>query len=70
MRLMFDEVRKNKIKSWFLIIIFVFVIVNLGAVIGFIYGSLYFGIVLALIISLIYIVISYFSGDKMILKTS
>ena len=67
---MFEEIRKNKIKSWILVIAFTVVIANLGAVIGFIYGSLYFGVILALIISLIYIFFSYFSGDKTILKTS
>lgn len=70
MRLMFEEVRKNKIKSWVLIIIFVLIISNLGAVIGFLYGSLYFGIIFALLISLIYVIFSYFSGDKAILKAS
>ena len=67
---MFDEVRKNNLKSWILIAFFIAIIVNLGAVIGFIYGSLYFGIVLALIISILYVLFSYFSGDKTILKTS
>ncbi len=67
---MFDEVRKNNFKSLVLIALFIAIIVNLGAVIGFIYGSLYFGIVLALIISIFYVLFSYFSGDKAILKTS
>ena len=67
---MFEEVKKNKIKSWVLIIVFILIIINLGAIIGFIYGNLYFGIISALLISLIYVVFSYFSGDKAILKTS
>src|SRR3989344_2233922 len=70
MRLMFEEVRKNKIKSGILIFLFILIITNLGGVIGFIYGNMYVGIVLALIISVIYFLFSYFFGDKSILKTA
>jgi heat shock protein HtpX len=70
MRLMFEEVRKNKIKSWFLIAAFLIVIANIGLVIGLLYGSIAFGIVIALVFSSIYILISYYSGDKLILKTA
>ena len=70
MRLMFEEVRKNKIKSGVLIFLFIFIITNLGGVIGFIYGNMYVGIVFALIISIIYFLFSYFFGDKSILKTA
>ncbi|MEK6856431.1 MAG: M48 family metalloprotease, partial [Nanoarchaeota archaeon] len=70
MRLMFDEIRKNKIKSWVLIFIFVVIIANLGAAIGFIYGSLVLGIIFSVILSLFYISFSYFSGDKAILRTA
>lgn len=67
---MFEEIRKNKIRSWILIIVFAAIIANLGAVIGFIYGNLYFGIILAMVISIAYIFFSYFTGDRTILKTS
>ena len=70
MRLMFEEVRKNKIKSVFLISIFIIIIGLLGAVIGLVYGNLYFGISAAVTISIIYTLISYYSGDKIILKSS
>ena len=70
MRLMFEEVRKNKIKSGLLISIFIVLIGVLGAIIGLIYGSLYFGILAAVTISIIYTLISYYSGDKIILKSS
>ena len=70
MRLMFEEVRKNKIKSGVLIFLFILIITNLGGVIGFIYGNMYVGIVFALIISIIYFLFSYFFGDKSILKTA
>ena len=70
MKIMFNEVRNNKIKSFFLILIFIVLIGVLGAVLGFYYGNLYFGLIIAVIISLVYILISYRSGDKMILKMS
>ena len=70
MRLMFEEVRKNKIKSWILIFLFIVIIVNIGAAIGFIYGSFYSGMILATVISIAYIFFSYLSGDKTILKTA
>ena len=70
MRLMFDEIRKNKIKSWILIFIFIVIIANLGAAIGFIYGSMILGIIFSIILSLFYLFFSYFSGDKAILRTA
>lgn len=70
MRLMFEEVRKNKIKSVFLIIIFMIIIASLGALIGFVYGNVYFGLIMASIITMTYITFSYFSGDRLILAVS
>jgi heat shock protein HtpX len=70
MRLMFEEIRKNKIKSWLLITIFIVIIVNIGVVIGLVYDGLYFGLVIATAISVIYVLFSYYSGDKLILKAS
>lgn len=70
MRLMFEEVRKNKFKSWVLISAFIFVIANIGAVFGILYGSISVGIVIALVVSIIYVWIGYFSGGSLILSTS
>lgn len=67
---MFEEIRKNKIKSWILIALFVIIIANFGVVLGFFYGNLYFGIVFALVLSVMYVLFGYFSGDKTILKIS
>jgi heat shock protein HtpX len=71
---MFEEVRSNKIKSVFLVILFIIMIVLLGAAIGFVYGntteSTIFGIVIAMIVSVIYSFIGYYSGDAMILSMS
>jgi len=69
-RIMFNEVRNNKLKSYLLIFIFIILIAGLGTVIGYFYGSIYFGLGLALLFAIIYTLIVFFSGDKMILGLS
>ena len=68
MRVTFDEIRNNKIKSWFLVFFFIILIGVLGSVIGYIYGSLYFGIILSVLIGVIYSLFVFNSGDSMILS--
>lgn len=70
MRISFDEVRNNKIKSVVLFFFFIVIVVGLGYAIGLIYGNLYTGLILALIFAVIYSMVGYFSGDKMILSVS
>src|SRR3989344_3059527 len=70
MRIMFNEIKSNKIKSVLLMSLFILIIGILGAAVGIFFGSIIFGLALAIIISMIYIPITYFSGDKMILKMS
>ena len=70
MRLHFEEVRKNKIKSVFLISFFIVLVGVLGAVFGLMYGSLTFGIGFSVITALIYSLIVYNQGNKMILSMS
>ena len=70
MRIMFNEARNNKIKSVFLMFVFILVIGALGAIIGIFYGNLYFGLIIAVIFSLIYSMIGFYSGGSMILKMS
>jgi heat shock protein HtpX len=70
MRIMFDEVRSNKIKSLFLVSIFIVIVGILGAVIGLAYNSVFFGLFVAIIFSIFYTLLSFFSGDKMILSMS
>ncbi len=70
MLIAFDEVRKNKIRSYLLIFIFMILIAGIGMLIGYFYGSVYFGLGMALFFSLIYTLIVFFSGDKMILSLS
>ncbi len=70
MRIAFDDIRANKLKSWFLVVFFAALIGALGAVFGFFYSSMYFGLSLALIIAAVYSLIMYKSGDSMILSMS
>jgi len=70
MRLLFNEVRSNKFKSLVLISFFIVLLGMLGAVIGYVYGSLLFGVVFSVLISVVYILISMYSGDSMILSMS
>ena len=68
MRIHFDEVRNNKIKSWLLMFLFVILISLLGFIIGLVWGSALFGFSIAALFSLIYTLIVFFSGDSMILS--
>jgi len=70
MRLLIDEVRSNKIKSWVLVIFFILLISLLGSIVGIIYGNVYIGVVVAVAISIIYSIAGFYSGDKIILKTT
>ncbi len=70
MKIMFDEVRNNKLKSLILVSFFILLIGVLGAVIGLVYNSLFLGLVMAVIFSMIYSLIGYYSGNSMILAMS
>jgi heat shock protein HtpX len=70
MRIAFDEVRNNSLRSYALIIIFIILIGALGAAIGLFYNNTYVGLSLAVIFSIIYSLVGYYSGDKMILSMS
>jgi len=70
MKIMFDEIRNNKIGSFILVFFFIILIGVLGAILGIMFGSIYFGIVMAIIFGLIYSLIALNSGDRMILSMS
>ena len=63
----YEEISKNKRKSFLLIFVFFVLIIAIGLALGVWWGNQYFGIILAVIIGFIYFLISYFSGTKMIL---
>ncbi|MCF7798875.1 M48 family metalloprotease [Candidatus Woesearchaeota archaeon] len=68
-RIAFDEVRRNKRKSVFMIFIFILLIVGLGFAIGLAFtGYGLFGLAIALLVLIIYLPLAYFSGDKMVLS--
>lgn len=73
MKNMFDEVRRNKLISWFLMSIFLIMIVALSIAVGIVWTgridtySLAYSASLGVISAMIYLMISYYSGDKMIL---
>lgn len=64
----YDEIRSNKIKSYFLVSFFIVLIAVIGGVFGLYYGSFGFGFLMAAIIGVIYTIIIFASGDKMILS--
>lgn len=65
----FDEVRNNNIKSFFLFVLFLLMIVGLGYIAGLFMGNILGGIILTVIFGLIYSGISYFQGRNMVMST-
>ncbi|MEE9525261.1 MAG: zinc metalloprotease HtpX [Candidatus Woesearchaeota archaeon] len=63
----YEQIDSNKRKSFFLIFLFFILVIIIGLVIGLYYGNIYFGPILALIIGTLYFLVSYYSGDSMIL---
>ena len=70
MRISFDEVRRNKIKSNFLIFFFIILIGAIGAAIGAVYADFITGVIMAVFFAIIYSLIVYNSGSNMILGMS
>ncbi|MFC1698051.1 zinc metalloprotease HtpX [Nanoarchaeota archaeon] len=66
----FDEIERNKRKTWILIIIFVVIVAALGFAIGYIWNAPIIGIAIATIISLVMIMTAWSNGDQMILSMS
>lgn len=64
----FDEIRNNNIKSILLFILFLILIIGLGAAIGLVWGDLYFGLIIAGIFALAYSLIAYYSGKNMLMS--
>ena len=67
----YKEIQNNKRKTYVLLVLFSFLIIILGAVIGqFFLGSYIVGMILAFVIAIIYSLIAYNSGDSMILRSA
>ena len=67
---MYSQITANKRKTWFLILIFTFVIVGLGWVIGEYTGTGNAGLIVAVMIATLMNLIGWFHGDKVALATS
>lgn len=65
----YDQIQRNKIKSFFLMSIIVAVIIILGYVIGQVYGDPFGFLIIATIIALIYVTIGYYNSAKIALFT-
>lgn len=63
----FDEVRRNRRKTWLLIFLFFLLMSAIGLVVGWYFNNYYFGVSLTTIIGIIYTLIVFHSGDKMIM---
>src|SRR3989339_446471 len=68
--MIYQEITENKVRSWILIFSFFIIIAGLGLAFGYYFGNLAFGLGLAIVISIFITLISYFSGDRMILQMS
>lgn len=67
---LYEHISSNKRKSILLIIIFFIIIGFLGYAFGLYFGDIFVGLAFAIILSIIMTLISFYSGDKMILRMS
>jgi len=65
-RLLFEEIEKNKQKSWLMIIIFILIISAIGYLFSYLYDS-YSILLIVIFISVFYSIFAYNSGDSVIL---
>lgn len=64
-----EEVRWNKIKTYIIMSLFIFIIAILGYFLGILYGSPIFGLGMAIFGAIFYSIIMYIQGSNIILKT-
>jgi heat shock protein HtpX len=64
----FNEVRKNVMKSWLLFIFFIVLVAAVGTLFGFYWGSPAGGLAVSCMIGLVYGLIAYYAGGNMILS--
>lgn len=70
MSTLYDNISSNKRKSILLVFFFFIIIGLLGYSFGVFFGNVFIGVTFAIILSTIMILISYYSGDKIILRMS
>lgn len=66
----FDEITKNKIKTFFMIILFVILVLIIGFVFSYLTSYGIFGLIIAVIIAVVMSLTGYYNGDKMVLSYS
>jgi len=67
---LYENISSNKRKSILLIILFFIIVASLGYILGFYIGAPVTGLLIAFIFSAVMVLISYYSGDELILKMS
>ncbi|MDP3766235.1 MAG: M48 family metallopeptidase [Nanoarchaeota archaeon] len=67
---LYNNISSNKRKSILLICIFFAIIIVLGYTFGLYFGDVFIGLAFAIVFSTIMALISFYSGDKLILKMS
>ncbi len=67
---MYEQITANKRKTFLLFFLFIVLIMGLGLAFDIAFGLNYMGIVIAFIITIVWSLVSYFSGDKIVLKMS
>ena len=68
--MVYEEISANKRRSFLLLFLFVFFLLFLGWVFGQAYGSGGVGVLVALLVALFISLITFYSGDKMVLGIS
>ena len=67
---MYEQIASNKRRTYLLFFVFFVLIMIIGIVFDFVFNLSYFGIIIAFIITIVWILISYFKGDAIVLKLS
>ena len=67
---MYEQIASNKRRTYLLFFVFSVLIMIIGIVFDFVFNLSYFGIIIAFIITIVWILISYFKGDAIVLKLS
>jgi len=67
----YKEIQSNKRKTYILLVLFSFIVVILGGILGQIFfGNYIFGMIFAFIVAVLYSLMAYRSGDSMILRSA
>ena len=65
-----SQIRNNSIKTYAFFLLFIVLAVGMGYFLGYLWGSPAVGIIVAGMLGIFWVLINYFSGDKIILSVS